>query len=108
MLSNRELAEFLEVRDSELHGKGLFARVDIENEAYLGTYKGTASKENDTYVLWVEDSKDNWIGRDGRNILKYLNHSEDPCCEFDGFDLYAIRDINAGEELTFFYGDDPF
>jgi len=108
MKTNAKLSEFLKVKESALHGKGLFAKIDIEQEAYLGTYAGRSTDENGTYVLWVEETEGNWIGCDGRNMLKYLNHSESPSCEFDGRDLYALRDIEAGEELTFFYGEDPF
>jgi hypothetical protein len=50
----------------------------------------------------LEDGKDP-IGRSGRNLLRWLNHQV-PCnARFDGFDLYAARDIVPGEEITFDY-----
>jgi SET domain-containing protein len=42
-------------------------------------------------------------GRRGLNLLRYLNHAERPNAEFDGFDLYALKNIRAGEEITFNY-----
>jgi SET domain-containing protein len=39
-----------------------------------------------------------------RNLLRWLNHSDDPNAELDGFDLYARRAIAVDEEITFDYG----
>ena len=39
-------------------------------------------------------------------MLKWLNHSSTPNVEFDGPQLYALRDIEPGEELTFHYGEE--
>lgn len=95
------------VRQSSIHGKGLFASADIEQHSYLGEYEGPVVDDNGMHVLWAEIDEGEWIGRDGRNQLRYLNHSAEPCCEFDGFELFAIRPIRAGEELTINYGYDP-
>ncbi|MGD8379533.1 MAG: SET domain-containing protein-lysine N-methyltransferase [Gammaproteobacteria bacterium] len=97
-----KLTRMIYVDDSPIHGRGVFARVDITAESFIGTYEGPVVEDNDTYVLWVDER----IGRDGRNELRYLNHSSRPNAEFDGFDLYAIEDIPAGAEITFHYGDD--
>jgi len=35
--------------------------------------------------------------------LRWLNHQDEGNAEFDGFDLYAKRDISAEEEITFNY-----
>lgn len=105
--SNFKLSDYYSVAKSKIHGQGLFAKVDLEQDEYLGTYAGRKAKNNAMHVLWVEQDDGSWIGRHGQNILRYLNHSKKPCCEFDGFDLYALRDIKAGEELTFDYGEDP-
>ena len=37
-------------------------------------------------------------------MLRFLNHSRTPNVEFDGPELYAMRDIAPGEELRFDYG----
>ncbi|MET0071693.1 MAG: SET domain-containing protein [Candidatus Thiodiazotropha sp.] len=89
---------------SEIHGNGLFAKIAIGRGDYIGTYEGPAAKRDGTYVLWVfEDGKDP-VGRSGRNLLRYLNHQDEGNAEFDGFDLYALDDIEPHEEITFDYG----
>ncbi len=93
------------VTDSEIHGRGLFASLDIEEGTYLGEYIGPVAKRNGSHVLWVYD-ENGVVGRSGRNKLRYLNHSSDACAEFDGFDLYASRMIRRNEEITINYGED--
>ena len=40
------------------------------------------------------------------NDLRFLNHSSRPNAEFRGQHLYAVRNIQSGDEVTFHYGDD--
>lgn len=104
-----KLSELFYVADSGIHGKGLFSKVALKKGRHLGTYKGPERTDIDNsgpHVLWVENEDGSWSGRDGRNILRYLNHCESPCAEFDGFDLYALRDIAPGMELTIHYGEE--
>ena len=93
---------------SKIHGNGLFAKQKIKKGSYIGTYKGPETTDNDTYVLWVYENGEDKdpIGRDGRNILRYLNHKKKCNAEFDGFDLYAIKTISPDDEITFDYGWD--
>jgi len=93
------------VLDSGIHGKGLFAKNDIERNTFLGEYEGPVAKKNGSHVLWVFDNE-TVVGRSGRNKLRYLNHSQEFCAEFDGFELYTVRHIKAGEEITINYGED--
>lgn len=72
----------------------------------MGEYDGPDVDENGSHVLWVEDG-DEWFARDGKNLLRYLNHSANPHAEFRGFELYAIRDIEPDEEITIDYGEHP-
>ena len=88
---------------SKIHGTGLFAKQKIEQGVYIGTYKGPETQEDGTYVLWVYEDDANPTGRDGRNLLRYLNHADEGNAEFDGFDLYALRTIEPDEEITFNY-----
>lgn len=106
MTENEELERIFFVAESTVHGKGLFARIDIAKGEYLGTYQGPEVNTDDEHVLWVEDDTGQWCGRDGENMLRYLNHSLEPYAEFDGFDLYAMRDISSGVEITINYGDE--
>jgi SET domain-containing protein len=95
------------VADSEVHGRGLFARTDIPAGSWIGYYEHVETDENGAHVLWVEgDESDQWSGFDGINELRFLNHSSDPNGEMDGLDLYAKRDIPKGQEITFDYGEE--
>ena len=107
MLKDEELDALYYVDDSGIHGKGLYARAAIKKGEYMGTYDGPEGVENGSHVLWVEQDDGEWIGRDGQNILRYLNHHKNPHAEFNGFDLYAIKNIKEGEELTINYGEEP-
>ncbi|MCP1728302.1 SET domain-containing protein [Natronospira proteinivora] len=92
---------------SEIHGTGLFARKAIRKGRHIGTYEGPSTRKDGMHVLWVYDENDqNPVGRNGKNILRYCNHSSRPNAEFDGFELYAVRGIKKDEEITFHYGDD--
>ena len=103
---NESLKAYFHVQDSPIHGKGLFASVTLEKDCYLGTYDGPETRENGMHVLWVQHDDKEWIGRDGKNLLRYLNHTRSPNAEFDGFDLYAITTIAPNEEVTIDYGDE--
>ena len=95
------------VADSVVHGRGLFARNDIPAHTWIGHYDGPETQENGMHVLWVEGNEEgDWIGYDGSNELRFLNHDSQPNGEMDGLDLYALRDIRANEELTFDYGEE--
>ena len=104
-----KLSSLFYVSESATHGKGLFAKCAIRKGDYMGTYKGPVCYDMDTggpHVLWVEGEDGVWHGRDGRNILRYMNHHEEPCAEFDSFDLFALRDIAIDSEVFIHYGDE--
>lgn len=107
MLSDEQLHQFFYIKKSTIHGSGLFARRIVKQGEYMGEYDGPVVFEDSSHVLWTEDSDDVWIGRDGKNLLRYLNHSSDPDAEFIGFELYALRDIHPDEEITIDYGEEP-
>lgn len=88
---------------SPIHGQGCFARVAFRPGDYIGTYGGPPALRDGTYVLWISDDRVHWRGRSGRNLLRWLNHSDAPNAAFDGFDLYAVTDILPGDEITFDY-----
>jgi SET domain-containing protein len=94
------------VAQSPIHGRGLFAKTEIDGATYLGTYEGPEAKRNGSHVLWVYEDDGEVIGRRGLNKMRYVNHSDEPNAEFDGFDLYATRKIGPDEEITIDY--DPF
>jgi len=98
-----------EVRDSGIHGKGLFATRKIAKHAVIGTYQGPKiydDADDGDHVLWIEDHDGSIYGVDGKNDLRYVNHSTKANVVFEGEELLAMRDIKKGEELTHHYGDD--
>ena len=99
----RRLGDQVYKAPSSIHGTGLFAKVAINKGQYIGTYSGPTAKRDGTYVLWVFEEDKEPVGRSGRNLLRYLNHARPGNSEFDGFDLYARRNIAADEEITFDY-----
>lgn len=95
------------VAESPIHGMGLFTSEPISEGEPIGFYEGEETLENGEHVLWVQqsDNEEGWIGYDGTNELRFLNHSDQANCEMDGQQLYAARDIEAHEELTINYGE---
>jgi len=95
------------VAKSAIHGRGLFARVDIPVESHIGTYQGPTTLKDGMHVLWLyNEDTERWEGINGTNEMRFLNHSADPNAEWWDNELYAIRDITRHEEITFHYGED--
>jgi len=103
------------VAESSVHGRGLFARKDIPAGTWIGHYDGPQTSQNGMHVLWMEsgidgdgegDTRIKWIGYDGTNELRFLNHARPPNGEMEGLDLYASCQISAGEEITIDYGEE--
>ena len=107
MLTNEKLQQLFYKKESGIHGEGLFSRGRIVQGDYMGEYDGPTVYDNGSHVLWVEDDDDVWVGRDGKNLLRFLNHSKSPHAEFIGFELFAVRDIGPDEEITIDYGEEP-
>ncbi len=94
------------VKPSPIHGQGLFAAERIEADTYLGEYLGPRTQDDGPYVLWIEEEDGTIYGIDGRNELRFTNHSCEPNGVMEGEHLYALRDIEPGEEITIHYGPD--
>jgi SET domain-containing protein len=90
---------------SPIHGRGLFAARSLRAGQLIGHYEGPEVEEDGIYVLWIENSAGgDWIGYEGRNDMRFMNHADQANAEMDGLDCYAVRDIQAGEEITIDYG----
>ncbi|HPO55845.1 MAG TPA: SET domain-containing protein [Ignavibacteriaceae bacterium] len=107
---------YVEVRESEIHGKGIFASVDIPANAHILVIQGEIiseeecirreNEEENVYIFWNEL---NYIDVANTQKIKYINHNCDCNCEVWDRDeeslwLVSSRDIKAGEELTIDYG----
>lgn len=121
-------SELCEVRNSDIHGRGVYAAQDIESGTriiqYLGEYieKGESEERAWAQVAHAEatgdaavyiftlDEKWDIDGNVPWNDARLINHSCEPNCEAwiegDEIYIYSIKAIKAGEELSFDYGFD--
>lgn len=106
----------LRVRKSKT-GKGLFTEEDIKKGSCIIEYIGTPVKEEDLYdikaLYLFETGKNKTInGNIKENTARYINHSCRPNCEAVGpsghIYIMAMKNIKAGEELTYDYGKEYF
>jgi len=118
----------IEARKSAIHGNGVFAIADIKQGEPVVEYKGkrrthaevdaddTGDVESGhTFLFTLNDEYVIDANHKG-NKARWINHSCDPNCEplideHDGKNrkkdrvlIEALRDIKAGEELTYNYG----
>jgi hypothetical protein len=104
----------LEKRKSATQGWGVFARTDIRKDERLAIFGGKIMlidemyqipEEMQRYTMQIEDRF--VLGPAGTvpEDTDFFNHSCDPNSGFRGqVFLVAMRDIIAGEEITFDYG----
>ena len=110
----------IEVRNSSVHGRGVFSTRSIKKGERIIEYLGErvshaeadkryeSKDENDSHTfLFIVDSKTVIdAGVDG-NDARFFNQSCDPNCESTvekrRVFIDALRDIEAGEELTYDY-----
>ena len=99
--------ERVEVRVSPIHGRGVFALRRLRTGGHIATFEGRPTRRDGIHVLWIseDDDGDREIGIEGRNELRYLNHSVNPNAEFLGLELFATRNIQPGHEVTIHYGE---
>jgi len=96
----KSLKQLTYVGDSEIHRRGLFARVNIPEATIIGRLMGRPSKRDGNYVLWLSETQ----GFEVRCNLKYINHADRPnACYYDDLSVVALRDIQPDEEITHDY-----
>lgn len=127
-LWKRGQSELCEVRDSDIHGSGVYAKAFIPKETrvieYIGELIGKEESEKraltqharsvesgDAAVYIFTLSKNYDIdGNVPWNTARLINHSCNPNCEAwiigRRIYIYSLRDIEKGEELSFDYGFD--
>lgn len=127
-LWKRGQSELCEVRDSDIHGRGVYAKTFIPKETriieYIGelidkdesekralTQHARSVESGDAAVYIFTLSKNYDIdGNVPWNTARLINHSCNPNCEAwiigRRIYIYSLRDIQKGEELSFDYGFD--
>lgn len=107
------------VRASGIHGKGAFANRAIPAGTRIAEYKGERISDDEaaerhsrkgghhTFFFALEDGRV-IDGASGGNNARWINHSCAPNCEAHEDNgrvfIYALRDIDYGEELCYDYG----
>jgi SET domain-containing protein len=119
---NRKPAVRIEVRESGVHGHGVYAMESIPRSTriieYTGqrvSWEGAPNDENDPHTFnFGLDNGEVINPQIGGNDARWINHSCDPNCEAieedDRIFIDALRDIQAGEELFYDYAleiDEP-
>lgn len=111
------------VRSSQIHAAGVYTTTAIKEGQHVVEYTGpriTKEQGDELYedrdVTYLFGTDDGMI-IDGHGVAAFINHCCDPNCETDEIDgkiwIIALRDIKAGEELTYDYNlydgdeDDP-
>ena len=121
--------EFIIVRNSKIHNKGVFATKDIKKgtkvieyvgekitkkESELRAEKQLKKSKNHTtdggVYIFELNKKYDIDGKVPWNPAQYINHSCDPNCETESNNkkiwIVAMKNIKKGEELTYNYGYD--
>jgi uncharacterized protein len=105
------------VRESDIHGKGLFSSIFIPAGEQIMLIKGETisgeecerreNEEENVYIFWNGD--DCFIDTSATEKIKYINHNCEYNCDVADNDeesliLIASRNIMPGDELTIDYG----
>ncbi|MFA5872212.1 MAG: SET domain-containing protein [Parcubacteria group bacterium] len=98
-------------------GLGLYAGEPIRKGDFVIEYTGelisakVAEERNSKYLFEI-NSRWTIDGRGRENLSRYINHSCRPNCDPEikskQIMIYAIKNIQAGEELTYDYGKEYF
>jgi hypothetical protein len=113
MNTNSWLDPRLEKRSSDTEGSGVFAREDIKKDERLAIFGGKIMLIDEVYriphgmqrfTMQIEERFVLGPTGDCAEDTDFFNHSCDPNAGFSGqVFLVALRDIRAGEEITFDY-----
>lgn len=112
----------VEVRESTIHGRGVYAASDLRQGEKIIEYKGPIiswdeannlppsdpNDPNHTFLFSLADGKGVINGNQSRSPARWINHSCAPNCETEEtasgrIFVEALRDIAKGEELFYDY-----
>jgi SET domain-containing protein len=126
-LRERGASKLCEVRGSQIHGRGVYATQAIVEGDEIIEYVGQkitkrlserrahqqleVAEQSGDAAVYIFNLDENWDidGNFEWNPARLINHSCEPNCEAwiiggKRIVIYALRDIEVGEELTFDYG----
>ncbi len=89
------------IKKSTIHGRGLFAKIKIEEGELIGHISGIWTGKDGAHVLWLGEKRAFRVHCN----LRYINHCTSPnAVYYDTREVIALHEINAGEEITHDYG----
>jgi SET domain-containing protein len=108
------MVDGLIIRSSSIHAAGCYTTRAIKKGARVCEYDGPRfakdeadERYKDRDITYLFSCGDDQTVIDGFGIAMFINHSCDPNCESENLGgrvfVMAIRDIAAGEELTYEY-----
>lgn len=116
MIYKRDNEEFIVVKNSKIHGKGIFATKFIQQGELVMVVRGDVidedecvrreNEEDNVYIFWNGDT---YIDTNNYGKIRYINHDCDPNSEVmdrdeETLNLVAIKDIHPGDEVVIDYG----
>lgn len=118
------MSETLAVLPSAINGNGLFTLSDLKagekiidyfgEEMTLSEFKNIYGiyKLNSIYTYRMKRQNKILVAKQepyfSKNVINYTNENINPNCVLKKRALYALRDINANEELTLLYPKDYY
>jgi len=112
----KDWEEHIFVKESPIHGKGIFSSVIIPENSLVMVIKGEVidgfecerreEEDGNVYIFW---NGDYYIDTFKTDKIKYINHDCEPNCivldrDDESLNLVSLRAIEPGEEITMDYG----
>ena len=103
----------LVLKESPIHGLGIFAAKDLPPNTKLGffegdkyTYKEFKEKYGADITYCFTAKRHNYIlcAKETRNFITYINEQQEPNVALIKRNLTTLRSISKGEELFLHYG----
>ncbi|GMU22363.1 MAG: hypothetical protein AMXMBFR13_24490 [Phycisphaerae bacterium] len=94
----------IETRSSGIHGVGVVATRDFRVGELIVRYHGRPVDRHGMYVGHRENNGQQVQHVELTGKLRFLNHSCRPNARLAGFELVAVRPVEAGQEITIDYG----
>jgi len=111
-----EVPDNLVIRNSPVHGLGVFAIAAVRAGDVLGEFTGTKMLKSEftkiygkdtRYVYWATQNFPHTtviVSKDPRNFITYINEAAVPNVKLVKKKLVAITDIDVDDELFLYYG----